>query len=114
MTHCGPSEGTRFRFHGLNRCGRWMDLLGLGPPHLRLPVPLVVLVPSSSLSPARAPCPLPASSQDCLVSLQGGVPACQARNASYVGRAAGQAPAGGVREQPDAVLSSPGTPRAVS
>lgn len=50
----------------------------------------------------------------CLVSLQGGVPGCQARNASYVGRAGWRLPAGGAREQADAPLSSLRTLRAAS
>lgn len=62
---------------------------------------------SEGLSPAQDPLLAACSLPGCLVSLQGGVPGCQARNASYVGRA-------GAREHADTALSSRGTPRAAA
>lgn len=62
---------------------------------------------SEGLSPAQDPLLAACSLPGRLVSLQGGVPGCQARNASYVGRA-------GAREHADTALSSRGTPRAAA
>lgn len=62
---------------------------------------------SEGLSPAQDPLLAACSLPGRLVSLQGGVPGCQARNASYVGRA-------GAREHADTELSSRGTPRAAA
>lgn len=62
---------------------------------------------SEGLSPAQDPLLAACSLLGRLVSLQGGVPGCQARNASYVGRA-------GAREHADTALSSRGTPRAAA
>lgn len=62
---------------------------------------------SEGLSPAQDPLLTACSLPGRLVSLQGGVPGCQARNASYVGRA-------GAREHADTALSSRGTPRAAA
>lgn len=62
---------------------------------------------SEGLSPAPDPLLAACSLPGRLVSLQGGVPGCQARNASYVGRA-------GAREHADTALSSRGTPRAAA
>lgn len=86
----------------------------LCPPLMGEEDPWLCLPASGGRSPARDPLLTACFLPGLLVPLQGGVPGCQARNASYVGRAGGRLPAGGAREQADAPLSSLGTLRAAS